>query len=1351
MKKIKGRILAWILAAAMVITVFPAETVHAATIDQSNDYMRFYTPDSSNEQQIDIQGKFNGSWLQTTYSNAGYAVVREGLDNATLTVTPAFIYGGRFVELTYKVTATGGAVTGGKLGLHADVQIGSNDYATVTLIKEGSKGIGFQMIDEGGTGACFQFYFAGSALKSSNAASTYWMGNYGERQSNVYTQTGSSEIKGIDSGIALSWQNINLAQGASAEYKVMLGIGTQKDLQDALGGGTDYDKEAIRDLEPGNYKIIITSNGETYYFNNVTQKDGIPFAGTDSNGKIYDFTGKELSIVKIKDNGQESEPSDIIVAPRPEKPDEIDVSKVDTNTENGTVTIGQANTDQEYILVPEGTEITDDLWENAKKASDSNVTFDRDSKNQPLDTSKKYVIYTRKYATSEAPKSDAQGPSDVIIFHHHSWNYTVSGSAITLECISTEKPCQYHTDKLTVALNVAGKMEYSGAYYSGAVVTATYAGESTVLTDGRFPVTGDAISEITYYTDADCTTRTTPEQNGSAYIGGAPKNTGEYWVAIQAAGKAVRNSFEIEKKSLSQAVVTLRPDTCEATGSDIVQEIQQVEVDGRVLDASDYEIDPSSVMSAKKYGTYTIKLNGVGNYKDSVTASWRILDVKAPVGRMAIANKTWTTLLNDITFHHFFKNTQTVTITADDGECGSGVAEIAYLVTENACTTQEKLENADWQIGDTFEINPRKNIYLYARLKDQAGNISYISSEGIVLYEDSVVKTEKVTYVKTTQEDKEIRIARNGNTIKKVVNTTTGYILVPGTDYEENETGIILKASYMQELKPSANAYLLTVSYNPGGREYVDEAGNEKPMESRIELIVKKAEGRITDVRDLTKTYDGIAVEAPAYTKIAGDDVTVEYRQKDAGEDTYTTVAPKAAGAYVVRISAKADEDYTAAEAERDFTIYQRPITVSGIQASDKTYDGTRKADLKMSEVQLNGMLEGDVLAIEAVGAFENKDAAADKRVEIRELKLTGDDCGNYRLAAKGQQTETQATITRKEVTVTADTVKKHIDMEDPVLTYKADGLIAGETLAGVYVVRQDGEEPGTYDIQVQVEENANPNYAITTVNGTFTIEDHDWSGDWIVTKEATAAENGRREKVCQVAGCGHMIMEVIPKVGTTDDGPIGKRVEVTPDSPVKEGSLDTKKSELLDSDKIFTKEEKELIKAGVDARVWLEFAKTNESLLTDVEKTELAKAAKDLQGDDLKMVFFDVNLFKQIAGSAKTQIFEAGMPLKVTIKLPDELINRDNHLVREYKLLRLHDGKVDTLEAVYNETTGEVTFETDRFSTFAIIYKDVARTEAQSTIAPKTGDTNHPMLMLLLFSIGMLGCAATFRKRWSI
>ena len=90
------------------------------------------------------------------------------------------------------------------------------------------------------------------------------------------------------------------------------------------------------------------------------------------------------------------------------------------------------------------------------------------------------------------------------------------------------------------------------------------------------------------------------------------------------------------------------------------------------------------------------------------------------------------------------------------------------------------------------------------------------------------------------------------------------------------------------------------------------------------------------------------------------------------------------------------------------------PVTVSGITAKDKTYDGTTDAELNFENVLIKDK-NGDLvrgLSVRANGIFEDANASNDaKTVFIKNLTLLDDIDGVYVLAIDGQQTETNAKI----------------------------------------------------------------------------------------------------------------------------------------------------------------------------------------------------------------------------------------------------------------------------------------------------------------------------------------------------
>lgn len=85
---------------------------------------------------IHIQSNYKNNWIQATYNKADYAVAADNLSGAAVTAYADFINGGRYVQLSYTVTAGESAITDGKLTVHADIQIGDNDDAAVETIRD---------------------------------------------------------------------------------------------------------------------------------------------------------------------------------------------------------------------------------------------------------------------------------------------------------------------------------------------------------------------------------------------------------------------------------------------------------------------------------------------------------------------------------------------------------------------------------------------------------------------------------------------------------------------------------------------------------------------------------------------------------------------------------------------------------------------------------------------------------------------------------------------------------------------------------------------------------------------------------------------------------------------------------------------------------------------------------------------------------------------------------------------------------------------------------------------------------------------------------------------------------------
>lgn len=108
-------------------------------------------------------------------------------------------------------------------------------------------------------------------------------------------------------------------------------------------------------------------------------------------------------------------------------------------------------------------------------------------------------------------------------------------------------------------------------------------------------------------------------------------------------------------------------------------------------------------------------------------------DTQPPTGTITIGNNSWSGFLNAFTFGLFFKETKQVTIEAAD-EGGSGADKTYYYISDEGLSAADvkALGETDWTEGTSFSIDPDRKCIIYAKITDKAGNVSYLSSDGLV-------------------------------------------------------------------------------------------------------------------------------------------------------------------------------------------------------------------------------------------------------------------------------------------------------------------------------------------------------------------------------------------------------------------------------------------------------------------------------------------------------------------------------------------------------------------------------------------------------------------------------------------
>ncbi len=608
----------------------------------------------------------------------------------------------------------------------------------------------------------------------------------------------------------------------------------------------------------------------------------------------------------------------------------------------------------------------------------------------------------------------------------------------------------------------------------------------------------------------------------------------------------------------------------------------------------------------------------------------------------------------------------------------------------------------------------------------------------------------------------------------------------------------------------------LTLGGDSAANYVLAESGNQ--TETTATITAKEVTATITPNGGTYGSVTAAAAELSGAVDGENVPVTLTYT----GNGYNDTAVPVNAGSYTVTASI-ANSNYTlTGNTTADFVITPKAVTVSGITANDKVYDGTTNAVLDYSNAQFDGILENDKLTVAAKGMFEKAEAGK-QNVAISDLTLGGDSAANYVLAESGNQTETTATITAKEVTVTPDNKSKVYEEKDPKLTYIVSGVLSGETLKGITLARAEGENAGEYDITATADAGANPNYEVTFAEGKFTINPKSIDGATVKLGKALTANGAEQTQTVEkvllndkelpadsytVAGntatapgshrltitakgnyTGTVEQTYVIVPAKAEDAPgeeitIGSgevKVVVKSEGTVPPATLLTNKAELLamlvDSGDI-TADELAQIADGASVDIALTVKEANVSAEI---KTAMAQAAKGCTIGQ----YLDISLFKYMTVNGSQQacvaLHTTKDALTISVVVPDALINTNSAVNRTYCIVRNHEGTITVLDAAFDAASKTLTFKTDRFSDYAIAYKDTAvpssgsnpgsnnssngsetkknevaaptpaptpaSTSKPSTITamPQTGDTSNPTLYVVLLVASLLGLAVVF------
>ena len=458
-----------------------------------------------------------------------------------------------------------------------------------------------------------------------------------------------------------------------------------------------------------------------------------------------------------------------------------------------------------------------------------------------------------------------------------------------------------------------------------------------------------------------------------------------------------------------------------------------------------------------------------------------VKDTIAPIGSITIGRQKWDTFSEKITFDTFFHKKQEIVLKAEDA--GSDIQEISYYLSHKAMTLKEikEVKEADWTVySKAFFLMPDNEYVIYVKVTDKAGNVTYLSSDGIVLdatparitgiesgkaYTKS--RTMKVTdkYLASVSVDgKEVTLDKDGNYTLIPKNDTYKII---ATDKAGNTTTVEdVRVNWKEVKAPSVASKVYTgknqtadisdteeytVAENKGGIEVgtykvilqlkntVDyKWQKEKAGEAKtaVSFAITKAVPKVTAPRKNMLIYNGKEQELVASGETTGG--TMEYSLNGTA---WSEDVPKAknAGIYLVSYRVKGNKNFTDVKPESvSVSIGQKQVSLVWSD-TEFTYNG--KTQMPTAAVKEDTLAKGDSCMVTVTGG--QKDAGT-YTAEVTKISNS-----NYKLPADATTT---FTIQEKEIKVTWGKTEFTYDKTAKCPAATATGLENNDT-CGILVI----------------------------------------------------------------------------------------------------------------------------------------------------------------------------------------------------------------------------------------------------------------------------------------------------------
>ena len=1122
-----------------------------------------------------------------------------------------------------------------------------------------------------------------------DSASRFWIGSYSSRKTYAYNTSGGTAketidgqnvvtlVESTDSGMTMSWMNI--PSGGCVKFRFSVGTVANTG---AVNGKVDYEKEALTGLEPKTKYDIITDNVQ---YTIMSDENGeIPLSGTDTNGKNYDFVGKKLIIAK---NGSSDTPAEVDVADRPETPDipsdlEEDEGGDNTPTLDSNIEIVELSPNSVTISPKEGQQ-----YAYSTDGVNWTTLTDRNTKGyyviSNLSQGATVNIKTRFPATSSSPASNWSEPKTVqlkstVEVSVSGWNGTYDGENhnITLSITSLATGAK-------VSYSTVAESNYSSenpGFRSAGTYTVYYRAEA----EGYYPAYGSATVSINKK-------------------------------VLSVTGVEVDSSNAIKQVLFSGLIGgdELKKDVDYSANNLNLQQSGSAQV-------ASLMVELKNSAEANNYQLTSNNVSGVPVYCHQHTWKYQTDETNKSVVKAYCTQEEYSSYC----LYYGKEHEIALTITAQD-VIYSGAAYNGALVNDEISAVTGVLRSDILYFKSAGKDSTNKQGEVLASAPTDVGNYVAVcnltENNGMINMLAEAKAAFSIEPVQITDAD---------------VNLTSNTLIFSG---EELSPQVVVKVGN--------NTLICDRDYIVSGDLCATQPGDA--YEITVEGInnYKGVIKRSWKILDKTPPTGSINIKDNAWNgflnqitfgKFFNDTQRVTIAASDRGsgiDKIFYYVSDVALSAE--QVAALSDDDWTQGTA---FDISPAQTCIIYAKITDKsgnvTYISSDGVILDAENPLILGVTNGKTYCFEKTISIT--DANLDKvYINDREITLTDNmytlqaDNSSYLIKAvdcAGNTTIAMVTVNETHTygaweTITEPTCTEK-GLRKKFCVFCNDEIADDIAPSGHRPIIDSKIEPNCTESGLT--EGSHCEVCDTVLISQDTIEPlgHAWSDEWNVIREATESQDGKKETTC-TRGCRHKKVVTFSADDNTGAGTVEKGLDIAPDVLIKEATLDNKKDELLHASNIFTNDDRSEILQGAASKVWVEITKTEENEIPEADKMKIKEAAESKLGSDYEIIYFDASLFKQVGNDEKVSVSEPGIPIRITIHIPDSILNHNPDFVRKYLIIRQHidsstsESSIDVLDGIFDQATGDFVFETDRFSTYAIAYSDIYSGNSSNRIVP--------------------------------